>query len=223
MENLAHASGQYNMYILIRIYILTYNTRTAHVIMLRRKTIVIIIIINIVTSNRPPRESRLRKILYRRLPPRLPPRPGRLAVHQRMRVRRQDHLLGLAAATAAAAARLLVGARLAVPHQHGHGHASGRRQSAGRGRRVMVRVHALLLLRPLRLVPVVLEPDLHLEQRAAVPSVLENSVRGNITRVTCKQKIQINRLLTMSASLYGDDRPLGGTCCAKNHKNHLRF
>jgi len=92
---------------------------------------------------------------------RLPPRSGRLAVHQRMRVRRQHHLFGLAAG-----AGLLVGARLAVPDQHGHGDPPRRGQSVGRGRRVMFHVHALLLLRPFRLVPVVLEPDFHLKQNA---------------------------------------------------------
>lgn len=118
-------------------------------------------------------------------------------MHQRVRVRRQNHLLGLAAA-----ARLLVGARLAVPHQHGHGHASGRRQSAGRGRRVMVRVHALLLLRPLRLVPVVLEPDLHLEQRAAVPSVRKRVF------VNTKNRLTFNDI---------GNRPRG-SYCEKNHQ-----
>lgn len=101
-------------------------------------------------------------ILGHRWPlPRLPPRPGRLSVHQRVRVRRQHHLFGFSAGRTG----LLVGARLTVPDQHGHGHPPGRRQRVGRGRRVMVHVHALLLLRPFRLVPVVLEPDFHLKQR----------------------------------------------------------
>lgn len=89
---------------------------------------------------------------------RLPPRSGSLAVHQRMRVRRQHHLFGLAADTG-----LLVGARFAVPDQHGHGDPPRRRQSVSRGCRVMVHVHALLLLRPFSLVPVILEPDFHLK------------------------------------------------------------
>jgi len=95
-----------------------------------------------------------------------------------MRVRRQHHLLGLGRAARLLLLLLLLvllvllmvlvvvgrGARFAVPDQHGHGHPSGRRQRVRRGRRVMVHVHALLLLRAFRLVPVVLEPDFHLKR-----------------------------------------------------------